>query len=304
VWVFTLNVSLEDTESLSSATFGRRLLRWSLFVLPIAYLVRPLGSLIHEVLGHGLVAVLYGGEFKGFYVDSWGNGTAHAFAHGFEIQMGVAGAAAEAVFGLVAAFAAGRTRHGTPQRLALLILSLTLLESACFAVVMGGFHEDHPSLLAEYVSLSDFAKVVAESGHPGLRPAFALLGTVAFVTVALGFSRLLAQEGEASFGPDFRRRGWRRGSVLLLFILCPGLWWFHALGVSPLDWITTYPPCAIIVLSHPGIAGFFAIRRSEEAQDPPEDPPGWPVVAVAIGAGVLSLMLSPFVWNWPAGIFK
>ena len=45
-----------------------RTIRLAFFALPIVYVAEILGTIIHEVLGHGLSAVLLGGQFSGFTV--------------------------------------------------------------------------------------------------------------------------------------------------------------------------------------------------------------------------------------------
>jgi hypothetical protein len=45
-----------------------RAVRLIFFILPIVYVSEILGTTIHEVLGHGLSAVLLGGQFSGFIV--------------------------------------------------------------------------------------------------------------------------------------------------------------------------------------------------------------------------------------------
>ncbi len=45
---------------------ANRTIRLALFILPIAYIAGILGVAIHEILGHGLTALLLGGEFNGF----------------------------------------------------------------------------------------------------------------------------------------------------------------------------------------------------------------------------------------------
>jgi hypothetical protein len=45
-----------------------RTIRLALFALPLIYVAEVLGTTIHEVLGHGLTALLIGGQFSGFTV--------------------------------------------------------------------------------------------------------------------------------------------------------------------------------------------------------------------------------------------
>lgn len=43
--------------------------RPALLALPVIYMAGIFGSVVHEVLGHGIAALLLGGEFHGFKVQ-------------------------------------------------------------------------------------------------------------------------------------------------------------------------------------------------------------------------------------------
>lgn len=60
--------------------YTRRLTVLAAYLLPIAYTGLILGVVTHELLGHGLTAILLGGHFKGFVIKPDGMGWATVFA--------------------------------------------------------------------------------------------------------------------------------------------------------------------------------------------------------------------------------
>ncbi len=68
---------------IEKSRFRRNLWTMSLFGLPIAYLGIILAVFIHEVAGHGLTALLLGGQFKGFGISLDGMGWADIGIDGF-----------------------------------------------------------------------------------------------------------------------------------------------------------------------------------------------------------------------------
>src|SRR5437867_8898755 len=110
----------------------RRITMLALFLFPIAY-VGNIGSVaVHEVLGHGGMALLLGGHFKGFVLKQDGMGYALAFpARGAPLSHSIlilaAGSCATTVAGLALLGAALLARRSAALRLTLLLLSLLCL---------------------------------------------------------------------------------------------------------------------------------------------------------------------------------
>ena len=274
--------------------FEGALLRWALLCVPIVYLVQPLGVLIHEILGHGLTARLYGGWFRGFVTDPWGGGYALCDAPGFELQIALAGAAAEAVAGLMALLAARRVSPGGAPRVSLLLVSAALLESACFIVVLGGF----PGFEG-----SDFRQVADLLGDPGLGPGFAVAGGAGFLAVVCAFGVMLLREADATFGPAVASRGWRRAAVVLLLVLLPGLRWLLlrvSIALDPLQAIYRSPdpwPMFAAVAVHAVVAVvLFSIPR-RGGSVAPSGPPGWRPLAGAWCLAIALFACARFWWN-------
>src|SRR5688572_19626399 len=106
--------------------FPRGLLRLLLVLLPLTYVGLIASTVAHEVLGHGLVAVLSGGEFLRFEVQFDGMG--RAWTHGGSNREVVlaAGIAVETLLGVLALIAGLRGPRSLPARLACLVLAASL----------------------------------------------------------------------------------------------------------------------------------------------------------------------------------
>lgn len=67
-------VPLQQIEMSDKKIFFREMTRLALFILPVAYLAVISAVIVHELIGHGLVAALLGGVFSGFgiLVDGMG----------------------------------------------------------------------------------------------------------------------------------------------------------------------------------------------------------------------------------------
>jgi len=129
----------------------------SLYTISAAYL----GTLIHEIIGHGLLAVLLGGNFYGFYASPFG--VSFAFVslkshsplwQDFLIYSG--GILVEMIFGLVVLFLITPRLRGFTNRLFVILFSLSAMSGSMNYLIFGSiFHVGDP------VGISFSAKVPA-----------------------------------------------------------------------------------------------------------------------------------------------
>ena len=121
----------------------RRVLLWCAYLLPLGYVGLIFAVTVHEVLGHGLTAVLCGGEFRSFYVAPDGMGAAWSFAPGSRVAVLAGGTIAQVVLGGLLLGASVLLRRRLLLRAALLLLAFNLfLDGLPYgfwdAVYMGG----------------------------------------------------------------------------------------------------------------------------------------------------------------------
>ena len=85
-----------------------------LLLLPVAYVSMLLATTIHEVVGHGLLAKLCGGEWHGFRIqlDAMGSAWVHAPDHGILVVSG--GLISTTLAGVLALLVAWRARRPLP----------------------------------------------------------------------------------------------------------------------------------------------------------------------------------------------
>ena len=270
--------------------FRRRLLRWALLCLPVVYLSHPLLTLIHEVLGHGLAARLHGGWFRGFYVYPLGGGFAVCDAPGFELQVVLAGWAADAVALLAFLLVAGRLPCGSSFRAALLLAAMLFSE---FALAQA-FHEG-----VYFNDVGDFTRAAAllEAGSAGLALAFG--GATGFLATVYGFGRVLVRDADLGFGREIAARDGRRALVVTLLVLLPGGWWL-AMAAGPLGWsrsIFTGPvwPYLAALGAHAIVAAILFLLPARSGDSRPASPPGWKSI---LAAWVVALTLFSCAWLW------
>lgn len=155
----------------------RRVLLWCAYLLPLGYLGLLLAVTVHEVLGHGLTAVLYGGRFEAFYVTFDGMGAAWSSAPGHRIEVLAGGTIAQIALGTLLLAASALLRRRLLLRAGLLVLAFNLfLDGLPYgfwdAVYLGG--------------RGDVSRILAHDAWAGHRALFLLvLGGLYVGSVAL-----------------------------------------------------------------------------------------------------------------------
>lgn len=152
---------------------------------PALYWAHIIAVVVHEVIGHGLVALLLGGRFDGFMISPDAFGWAHAYipydAEGYLWRQSLvyAGGSVSTFFvGLI--FLAGLARLpklSAPARLSILIAAYALLTEGTSYLF---FTSIHPTG-------GDWAIILELSGHPiWMRWAFVLIGAIGFLSAIVG----------------------------------------------------------------------------------------------------------------------
>jgi len=229
-----------------------RAVRLTFFVLPIVYVAEILSTTIHEVVGHGLTAVLLGGQFSGFIVkwDTMG----WAFAdlpveapvthHILFLASGiiVTTLCGAILWGLVFFF-----RRRPDIQLALLIGAFIFLIEGIDYIVWNSYH---PVLTGDVGKIILFSQVLEFPGSAVLRWILLITGALLFAGTVFYFCTSIFVRVEALILSGGRFTGKSRFLALFLFLALPGAYEFLSF-----DWNQVAPGIGRL----PSVAGALSI---------------------------------------------
>ncbi|MEM7261573.1 MAG: M50 family metallopeptidase [Planctomycetota bacterium] len=214
------------------SNFRMRLALLLLFSFPTAYVGVLLAVIFHEVLGHGLSAVLLGGEFVGFSIHWDGMGTATTRTTGATETQEVLYLGAGI---LVTTFVAIALLTYPFRNEARLFLRLTLALLAISFVMDGSPYLLWSSLSPEF-AVGDPARILEIIDSPWLRWWFVAAGVVLTVAGTFWSMSLFFRTAETWLGcgqPLSRRR---RRIALVVLLIAPAV-----LSESLFDWNQLVP---------------------------------------------------------------
>jgi hypothetical protein len=231
----------------------------ALFALPILYVSGILSTTVHEVLGHGLWAVLLGGEFSGFVLKWDAMGWAYSdlpasaplWHHILYLGSGIiAGIVCGGVL-LGLAFVISKKPH---VQLAMLILSYTCLIDSISYVLWNAYWPVPPG---------DIGRIIWLWGGPLppedsiIRWVLLIAGIMLFAIATFYFCTAIFTRMEALVLNGGQFRGRSRPLALLLFLVLP-----ESVAWLGFDWNQLTPgigplPCVVGVLSAVVVAAFL-----------------------------------------------
>jgi hypothetical protein len=223
----------------------------ALFLLPLEYVAEILSTAVHEILGHGLSAVVLGGTFSGFIFRWDGMGWAFCglpstapLTH--EVLQLASGIIAEvtcgvALWGVIAFF--WRRRD---IQLVLLMASFTFLIDGASYVLWNAYRPVPPGDIGRIIWL---ASPTWPPEASVLRWTLLVVGALLCAATTLYFYPALFVRIEALIVPGNQLAGGPRLLALLVFLVLPG-----CIGWLLFDWNQVAPgigwlPCAVGVLS-------------------------------------------------------
>ncbi len=179
--------------------FVRTLLGVFAALLPFGYFAYIAAVAVHEVLGHGLAAVVVGGEFRRFHLQLDGLGAAWTEHAGHDDFVLAAGVVVTYVLGAALLIVAARFRARLPSlvSLALVIQGATLVEDAAPYGLWGSWYGRGPA---------DFARIVVASESALLQGVLVMVFAAACVAGTLTWNWLLFRWMEDHLGPFTRGR--------------------------------------------------------------------------------------------------
>jgi hypothetical protein len=199
------------------------------FILPIVYVSEILGTTIHEVLGHGLSAVLLGGQFSGFAVKwdtmGWAFADIPAGApvthHILNLASGiiVTTLCGVILWGLVFLF-----RKRPDIQLALLVVVFIFLIDGLDYVVWNAYYPSPPT--GDVGKIILFYQVMEFPGFTVIRWVLLITGALLFAGTAFYFCTSIFVRIEALILSGGQFTGKLRILVLFLFLALPGAYEF------------------------------------------------------------------------------
>jgi hypothetical protein len=140
-----------------ASSFWKRFAFITLTLAPVCYLGLLAAVAIHEVVGHGLAALLVGGEFRGFTLCWDGMGHARAFApenasNWTRIAVLAGGIVSTIVSGILLTLA-GAVARNAPKKLVLFILGMNCLLEGFPYLLWNAYHPEPPGDVSRILSI-------------------------------------------------------------------------------------------------------------------------------------------------------
>ncbi|MFQ5909592.1 MAG: hypothetical protein ACE5IJ_02590 [Thermoplasmata archaeon] len=268
----------------------------AIFVMTtILYFVvaRFLAVLMHELLGHGLVAELTGGELYAFYASP-ASGFTHAYLPDdtpipLEVLYLLAGIVVELIIGLVVLFYIyPRLRSFFHRLFALLLLEVLLVHSLTY-LALGSF----------YGQAGDSFQVI---GHlPGLGAFWAIRFVFTGLLFTIAFAYMISKKALELLQEHFTLRTRRSALRLLLLFWLPPLAAGGVAGVFGvglvsdvlLNYLLVFTVITVLVFL---LASFFASRKL------PQDLKGMGIERKGVIATLIAFLLVVSVWFLGFGV--
>jgi hypothetical protein len=197
----------DETAPLAKRIFAARAVLWLVFLGPLFYAAYLADVITHEALGHGVLALLCGGQFSGFEIHLDGMGRAYGWTNKHPDLMLAGGVLAEIAVGLPLMGVAVLDRCSTLRRAALASIGLLFLVSAGLYGFWNTYYPRPPG---------DWGRLVADMPSPGLRLALVIGFGALTVTASIAGSVILFRSLENNLGP---LRGWRLVAVITPYVI-------------------------------------------------------------------------------------
>ncbi|MBN2594748.1 MAG: M50 family metallopeptidase, partial [Sedimentisphaerales bacterium] len=207
-----------------------RSIRLAFFILPVVYMSGILSTTIHEVLGHGLSAVLLGGQFSGFTVkwDAMGWAFADLPPGGtsavYQILFWASGIIATTVCGLILWELVFLFRRRPDIQLALLIGAFALLIDGLDYVVWNAYYPSPP--MGDVSKIILFYQVMGFPGFTVIRWILLITGALLFAGTVFYFCMSIFVRIEALVLNGGQYTGISRILALFIFLALPGAYEF------------------------------------------------------------------------------
>jgi hypothetical protein len=213
---------LRQVEQHTASPLGRAI-RLALFLLPLMYVAAILAAVVHEVLGHGLAAMLIGVSFEGFRVGWAGGGQAFTVIppwapRGHQVLHLASGIIVTIVCGGVSLGLVPLFRRRIIAQLALLVGALAFLGSSIWYVLWNSYDPVAPGDVGRIILLCCGDRPPETSV---IRWVLLIAAAVLSAGVTLCFYRAIFIRLEAFITNNRQLRGGWRLLVLSSFLVLP-----------------------------------------------------------------------------------
>jgi hypothetical protein len=191
---------------LDTRAFAPRALLWLLFLCPLFYVAYITNVVVHEAVGHGVTALLCGGQFSRFDIHLDGMGYAYAWSHDYPNLVSAAGVLAEIAVGLPLMALALLDRRSALRRAALAVFATLFLVSAGSYGFWNTYYPRPPG---------DWGRILDDLDSPTLRLALVVGFGLLYAASSIAGSAILFRALEDHLGPLYR---WRLVAVLAFFV--------------------------------------------------------------------------------------
>jgi hypothetical protein len=292
-----INAAMIRTHIFCQDSHVRRAVGLALFVLPVGYVAQILSVAVHEILGHGLTALLLGGRFSGFVLKWDAMGWAFcslppAAARSHVVLHFASGIIATTICGLILLGLVFLFRTRLDIQLALLVASFVCLMDGIPYVLWNAYQPLPPGDIGWIVTLSCGQHRPETSV---LRWGLLVTGVLLLAGTTFYFCSAVFMRMEALILGRGQSVGGSRVLMLLVLLVVPGsVAWFM------FDWNQLAPgvgllPCAVGALSVVATAGllFWYRPRVEEGTAVPVI--AWHHIAVS-WAGLIGTVAALALW--------
>jgi hypothetical protein len=206
-----------------------RIIRLALFVLPLIYVLEVLCTTIHEVLGHGLTAMLLGGQFSGFAVKwdtmGWAFADIPAGAPVTHHMLSLAsGMIATTVCGMILWGLVFLFRRRPDIQLALLVGAFVLLIGGLDYIVWNAYYPSPPT--GDVGKIILFYQAMEFPGFTVIRWVILITGALLFAGTAFYFCTSIFMRIEALVLNGGQFTGKSRILALFIFLALPSTYDF------------------------------------------------------------------------------
>ena len=268
-----------------------------LFLVPIGYVATILGVAVHEILGHGMSAILLGGEFAGFVLkwDAMGwaySSLPYTAPQSHHIVYLISGVIATTVVGGILLCFALLFRKSRSIQLAMLVTSFICLMDGISYILWNSYHPVPPGDIGRIILLSCGQQLATASA---VRWGLLALGILLFVVTTFYFCASIFMRTEELVLNGNQFTGKSRLLALFFFLVLPGsVVWFA------FDWNQLAPgigllPCVVGALSVVAMAALLFWHRPTSKHEDSVHSISWRSIVVSWSVLVITV-IATILW--------